>query len=327
MRRESDLAEAVHALSLRPSCPLVRVGCSGTRGHPEGLWETILTGVEIVVATESGADGLAGRRVDTLAADDGCVWAIVEGQEVWRRESDGWERIAGWDGPRLTCLHPRRSGLMLGSAEAHLLHLSDGVVEQDDAFEEAPGRSSWYTPWGGPADTRSIASEDGTTFVNVHVGGVMKSDGGSSWVPLVDIDVDVHQVATAPDGSVLLATGSSGFGRSTDQGSTWRWDSTGLHSSYCRAVAVTGDHVLLSASTGPHGGSGALYRRRLGSEDRWERVSEMVQGNIDTHCLVTVGRSAAFVTEDGVLWASQDEGASWAVMGDKHRQPRSVALV
>jgi hypothetical protein len=194
------------------------------------------------------------------------------------------------------------------------------------SFDDAPGRARWHTPWGGPPDTRSIAGRDDAVLVNVHVGGVVRSDDGETWHPLVDIDVDVHQVVVAPDASVLVATGAAGFGRSTDGGATWRWDHGGLHGSYCRAVAMAGEFVLLSASTGPGHTRGAVYRRGLGQAGSWERVTELVDGNVDTFWLDASPDLAAFVTDDGSLWTSADDGATWERATGPSARPRAVLV-
>src|SRR5439155_14383623 len=157
------------------------------------------------------------------------------------------------------------------------------------------------------------ATADGEVLVNIHVGGVaLAADGlDEQWRALVDIDVDVHQVVVAPDGSFLVATGAAGFGRSTDGGAHWSWDTDGLHGGYCRAIAVAGDHVLLTASPGPHGQiEGAVHRRPLGATGEWERVSDFVDGNIDTFWLAADEDEAAFATEDGRVFVSTDAGTT-----------------
>jgi hypothetical protein len=285
-------------------------------------------GVSVLIGTESGLEGvgaLDGRAVGPLAVDGAERWAIVDDREVWRGNGT-WSCVSTWNGPPLTCLQLTGAGLLVGTRQGHLLRLAGDHLEVDASFDTQAGRDSWYTPWGAPADTRSIAALGDTVFVNAHVGGIVSREGDGPWRPLVDIHVDVHQVAAAPDGSLLAATGSAGFGRSTDRGSTWSWDHDGLHGSYCRAVAVAGDQVLLTASTGPHHTRGAVYRRPLGGEHQWQGVSEPVNGNIDTFWLAAAGDEAAFVTEDGTAWRSDDCGASWSRAG-RYRLPRGLVIV
>lgn len=294
--------------------------------------------MNVLLATDDGVvglPGLEGHRVDALAVADDAVWAVVDKREVWRHQRDtGWWKAATAtlpDASELTCIAADGSGsgagVLVGTAGAHLARLRgpvdlvDGQLQLDEDFDALEERAAWCTPWGGPPDTRSIAVDRvaGATLVNIHVGGVARQADGGAWRALVDIDVDVHQIVVAPDGSYLVATGAAGFGRSTDGGTTWRWDADGMHGSYCRAVTVTGDgeHVLVSASTGPFGGpaAGAIYRRPLASTGDWERVTPMVDGNVDTGWLAGEregdGKTAVFVTEAGDVFTSADAGATW----------------
>lgn len=284
--------------------------------------------MQALVATSEGTQGIKGRDVNGLAVDGGGqVWAIVEAREVWQRSAGGeWSAVALWEGPDLTCLSAGSPQLLVGTVGAHVLHLVDRQLVIDEGFDEMPERKTWYTPWGAPPDTRSVASAGDLGLVNIHVGGVARQEGPGPWRALVDIDVDVHQIVIAPDGSFLVATGAAGFGRSADGGQTWRWDHAGLHGSYCRAVAVAGDHVLLSASTGPFRTQGAIYRRTLGDEGPWRRVTDLVKGNIDSFWLAAADDEAAWVSEDGDLWQSGDAGQTWERADQVAGSPRAVIM-
>src|SRR5262249_13225673 len=158
------------------------------------------------------------------------------------------------DGPAGTCLAPIPGALLIGTEQAHLRRLANGKLTPVESFETVEGRAEWYTPWGDPADVRSIAlGRDGTIYVNVHVGGVVRSrDGGASWTPTVDIETDVHQVLAHPTRpNVVLFAAYEGFGVSRDGGDSWEILAEGMHAHYCRAVTVSGETVLVSASTGP----------------------------------------------------------------------------
>src|SRR6185503_5593723 len=85
--------------------------------------------------------------------------------------------------------------------------------------------------------------------------------GSDVWSPTIDVDDDVHQVAVA-DGLVLAAC-AGGLAASSDHGDTWTMRTDGLETRYSRAVAVCGDHALVSASNGPRGGHAAVYRGAL----------------------------------------------------------------
>lgn len=156
-----------------------------------------------------------------------------------------------------------------------------------EAFDRAPTKDQWYTPWGGPPEVRSwsVARDTGALYVNVHVGGILRStDGGQSWDPTLDLDHDVHEVVAIGGGVVLAACGDGGLAVSGDGGSTWRFVVEGLRATYCRAVAVSddGSTVLLSASRGPGGQESAVYRRPLDAADDvpFELVAEF-DGNVD----------------------------------------------
>ncbi|MBI2216338.1 MAG: hypothetical protein HYU51_03480 [Candidatus Rokubacteria bacterium] len=190
-----------------------------------------------------------------------------------------------------------------------------------DSFEAVEGRDAWYTPWGDPADVRSITvAGDGTIFVNVHVGGVVRSrDDGRSWRPTVDIESDVHQVLAHPTrAEIVLVAAAAGFGISRDRGDSWDFVTAGLHAHYARAVAVSDETVLLSASTGPGGRRAAIYRKLLDAESGFERcrdgLPEWFGDNIDTACLVATGPLVVCGTGDGRVFRSPDSGQRWEVV-------------
>jgi hypothetical protein len=272
--------------------------------------------VSLLVGTAAGLhrvdDGnteLEGRHVNAIAGD----LALVEGRKVWRAGDWVGEPI---DGPPATCVLPYDGGALVGTTEGHLVRLPAG--ERVASFDEAPGRDAWYTPWGAPADVRTMAADaDGTLYVNVHVGGIVRSVDGEMWEPTVDIDLDVHQVVVADDGTVLAAT-AQGLAVSTDRGDSWTVVDDGLPATYARAVAVAGDTVLMSASTGPDGGRAAVYRRPLHGGGPFRRTSiglpGTFPGNVDTFCLVADGALAALGTFAGRVYLSDDAGASWATV-------------
>jgi hypothetical protein len=252
----------------------------------------------------------------TIAPDREELWALLDGSEVWHASDiDRWTHLVELDHHRGTCIAATADDVFVGSSEARLFRVAAQGLEPVGSFDEARGRSSWYTPWGGPPDTRSIAEWDEAVYVNVHVGGILRTkDRGETWTPTIDIDADVHQVTTA-EGFVLAAC-ARGLAVSADRGSTWTFRSDGLDAPYSRAIAVCGDAVLLSASNGPRGGRSAIYRGDL-SDGTLERcrtgLSESFNDNIDSYCLDAPpeGPLAAFGTSDGRVFASEDAGTSW----------------
>ena len=288
--------------------PRIRVG---TR---EGLWE--LDGDRVF-----SVEALAGKSLTALAGDGARDWAIVDGRTLWEGADSVWRRRATIEGHAATCLATTPDGLLIGTAQAHLVRLTDGEPVSVEPFEMIDGRAAWYTPWGDPADVRSISvALDGAIFVNVHVGGVVRSrDGGRSWAPTVDIESDVHQVLAHPSrAEVVLAAAADGFGVSRDGGASWRFITEGMHAHYLRAVAADNETVLVSASTGPGGRRAALYRARLDGEAAFERCADGLPtwfgDNVDTGCLAASGSLVACGTEDGRVFRSLDGGQAWALV-------------
>ena len=233
-------------------------------------------------------------------------------------------------GLQAKCIADTRAGVIVGTSRARLCRIAGKGVERVDSFERAPGRKEWFTPWGGPPDTRSLTEDGDTVYVNVHVGGVLRSqDHGKTWQPTIEIEGDVHQVTTG-HGNVYAA-GAGGLSISGDKGATWSMSDEGLHASYCRAVAVCGDTILLTASTGPRGGRSAVYRGPIDGSS-FERCDGGLPGwfghNIDTYCLDAKpdGSLAAFGSEDGRLFTSTDKGRSWSQLAKGLPEIRRVLV-
>ncbi len=272
--------------------------------------------LELDSAGQSGDVEHGGRKVTGLARTGADYWTILDGREIWRTTDDGWSHVTTLDPYRGDCMADTDiAGVLVGTSEAHLYRVEKNAAEPVSAFDQVDGRSEWYTPWGGPPASRSISEDDDAVFVNVHVGGIVRSmDGGATWEPTIDIDSDVHKV-WAGWGRVFGAC-AWGLAESTDAGKTWTMRSDGLHAKYCRGVAVCGETVLVSASNGPSGGRAAVYRGSLagGPLERCRNgLPEWFGGNIDSYCLDAASDLgvAVFGTEDGRVFVSTDEGATW----------------
>lgn len=276
-----------------------------------------------VVGTAEGLVGnegelwLAGREITALAWDGHGWLVLVDGRDVMRVHGDEVETLGATGDELGRCVLPVGDRVLLGTARARLALLRDGAVTMLRSFDEAEGRDGWYTPWGGPPETRSLsAAADGVLFANVHVGGILRAEVPEGvWSPTIDIDADVHQVLADPaDASHVVAATARGLAETRDAGDTWRFTTEGLHASYARAVALDGDRLFLSASTGPRGGRAAVYRREPGV-DVFERCAgtlpEWFPGNIDSHCLAAGGGTVVFGTEDGRGSVSEDGGGTW----------------
>jgi hypothetical protein len=265
---------------------------------------------------------LDGRPITALATESGALWAIVDGEELWHRTHAGrWKLIASASPWRALCVLPSARGTYVGTAEAHLLRLADDRLVRVDAFDAVPGRDAWFTPWGGPPDTRSLAAGgNGDIYVNVHVGGVVRSrDAGRTWEPTLDIDSDVHQVLTTERvPRLVLAASAVGLGISRNGGDSWHFATAGLHALYQRAVAVVPDAVLVSTARSERGQQSAVYRRSMSGRGPFRKCERGLPtwfpSNINTGCLVASGETAAIGSPDGVLYMSDDAGESWRLV-------------
>lgn len=168
-----------------------------------------------------------------------------------------------------------------------------------ESFEHAPTKDEWYTPWGGPPEVRSLSvSPEGVVYVNVHVGGILRSrDDCRTWEATIDLHTDVHEVLALAGGRVLAACGDGGLASSRDFGDSWTMLTAGLRPGvvYCRAVAadVEGQWIYVSASRGPGGEDSGIWRRPLEDDSApFECVVDGLAGNVDTGTLVV---------EDGVV--------------------------
>ena len=280
-----------------------------------------------------GSVKLAGREVGTLAKDASGWWAVVSGAEVWRTDGENdWALMASMETFRANCLLPTPNGLFVGTSESHLFSLRDGKLRQVDSFEETEGRETWHTPWGGPPDVRSMSADpNGVLYANVHVGRVLKSrDGGKSWEPTIEVNADVHHVLFDAGSNQLLAATARGLAVSADEGETWRFDVDGLHGRYLRSVAVAGETVLVTASTGPFTERAAVYRRPVGGDGTFERCAsglpEWFASNIDTYWLAASDSLAALGTSAGDVFVSTDEGRTWSASADGLPPIRCVAI-
>lgn len=274
--------------------------------------------MDVLVGTAAGlVDAGSGHPVAFEGQDVRAVagdWVLLGGRQLCTRDGAAGPSL---DAPEIRCLDTRPGEEpLVGTAEAHLYRMGS-EPSRVHAFDLAEGRGEWYTPWGGPPDVRSVCtSPSGAVLVNVHVGGILRSqDQGANWLATIDLHHDVHQVL-ALDGGRAVAACAHGLATSQDDGVTWALHDQGLHATYSRAVAVAGDTVLLSTSNGPGGDGAAVYRRPLDGDGGFERcrtgLPEQIQGNVDTSWLVgSDDGSAAFATRSGELYVSADQGLTW----------------
>jgi acyl-coenzyme A thioesterase PaaI-like protein len=285
-----------------------------------------------------GSTVLAGHRIDGLARGDGSWWVLSDGETVWNIPDGGTpSRVAGIDDTTINCLLSRRDDVLLGATAAQLFHIPAAAEPGadptlDESFEQAPGRSDWYTPWGGPPDVRSLAEDaDGSVYLNVHVGGILRyREDDPIWRDTMDINADVHEVIAHPEApNTALAATARGLAISRDGAANWGFHTDGLHARYCRAVAVSGDRVYVSASRSNRGEIAAVYRTDLtGSHlERCESgLPEWFSTNINTGCLQAAGDLVLIGDADGTVYRSNDAGKQWVVAAEGLPSVRCVGL-
>lgn len=277
--------------------------------------------MSLLVGTTSGAflvdDGadevIGGTRINHVARFEGSWWAVDGKGRIHR---DGEVVATMPTGVAALCIQPSHDSTWIGADEARLFALDRTGLAEDEFFADAPGRESWYTPWGDPADVRSMTLDaDHTLYINVHVGGILRYDN-TGIASTLDISADVHQVVAHPSKkSAVFAACARGLAFSHN-GHDFDIRSDGLHAPYCRAVAVMEDRLLLTASTGPNTRQGRLYMGEL-----WEGgftpvtagLPEWFEDNVNTHCLSADGTTVHLGFGDTV-WRSDDSGETWEVV-------------
>jgi hypothetical protein len=270
--------------------------------------------------TERGSEReLAAQPVTGLSGAGGDWWALAGERRLLRGDGHTWHEVQTVDGPAATCVGVTSAGTLVGTAEGHLWRFDGDRLRIVDGFENAASRDDWYTPWGGPADVRSLCESDDGIFVNVHVGGILRSsDGGTSWRPTIDIHADVHQVIAGGRRGQLLAATARGLGVSDDAGATWRFHTAGLPATYLRAVAVSGGSILVTASSGPGGSRSGVHRTSLDADRPFQQCDGGLPAdfgkNIDTHCLAASGERVAIGAPQGTVHWSPDGGGTWDVL-------------
>jgi hypothetical protein len=280
----------------------------------------------VIVGTRAGLYGLGdlegeewgGHSITWLQRGGDAWWAIVDGRRVFRYQpgSKG-EAVIEMTGLRANCLLPTDSSLLVGAEEAALFEYDGEQTVRRKDFDDAPGRDSWFTPWGGPPDVRSMGRDlDGSIYLNVHVGGVLVyRDSDPVWRDTMDIHADVHQVVAHPArAGVAVVASARGLGVTIDGAGTWSFLSKGMHGDYCRAVAVTGETVFLSAALGSQGRDAAVYRTDLtgSSFDKLTAgLPPWFSTNVNTGCLDAMGDTVAIGDADGTVYLSRDAGATF----------------
>ncbi len=267
---------------------------------------------------------IEGTRINHMARSGESWWAADGKGRIYR---DGSQVGSMPEGAIPLCIQPTPETVWIGANEARLFGMEHDMIDEDEFFADAPGRSDWHTPWGGPPDVRSMTLDaDHTLYINIHVGGILRYDN-TGLVPTLDLSADVHEVAAHPSikGAVFAAT-AHGLAH-TRNGHDFDFRTGGLHANYCRAVAVLDDRVILSASTGPSTSRGRLYRSDLWSgsfEPIHNGLPEWFDENLNTHCIV-VHDGHLFAGIGDTVWTSNDQGDTWETVASELRKVTCLA--
>ena len=272
---------------------------------------------------------LAKRPVRGLSHDQsGGFYAAVDKRYLFHRTPSGdWTRLAASD-TSLSVTFAIDGKVYAGTDDARVLRLNEqGKFERIDTFDSIEGRETWFAGTaiidgkevGPPLGIRSMSgAPNGRLFANVHVGGIPKSDdGGATWTPSIDAELDAHEVRVSPyDNNIIAAATAVGLCMSWDAGNSWSVQTEGLHAPYCSAVAITADHIFVAASESHFSQDGAIYRRSTTpSKSRLEKLDaglpNELGGIVDTACIATNGDHMALIYTNGAVYTSIDSGHNW----------------
>ncbi len=279
-------------------------------------------GCRVFTESGEGPTELAGRAVGALAAEgEASCLAIVDGQELWRRDPGGAWVLVAPTGIFLQSVASIDGQIYAGGMdEPALLRVEPaGKVERLTSFEATPGRAEWFAG-GPPLGVRSLAgtADNSVILAAVHVGGIPRSvDGARSWRPTIPVLLDVHEVrAHARLPRLVAAAASAGLCVSPDGGETWAVHAgPGPEVAVSLALAVLEDEVLFSLQDGPFAARSQVWRWRIGTDDRLEPVGdglpEWLEGKVDTCQLAAGANRAALVDGGGNLWLSKTGSSGW----------------
>ena len=293
---------------------------------------------------------LAGIHVSNLVEDrvTGRLFAGTHGQGIHASDDGGrtWQRKDhGVAHPNIYSMSAVRGDdgarVYAGTEPAHLFVSRD----HGDTWHELPSLRAVPTvdTWMFPAPphvahvkhiTFDPRAAD-TIYASIEVGGALKStDGGQTWRQLQGFFEDVHRmVVTAARPDAVFMGNGIGIYRSADAGETWtQLTDTTARIAYPDAVIVhprTPDTVFIAGAIcgpGDWGRTKTADARVARSRDggaHWEYLEgglpAHIHGNIEGFALnVWPGGSALFAgTTDGDVFASEDEGDTWATIAER----------
>ena len=271
----------------------------------------IATAHGIRLPSGGNLDSLAGASITSIHADGEDVWALVARRDLHRIGGANSELVARLPDASGAVVGSHRGVVWVGGRHARLWRLDGRELIESTSFQDAPTHDQWHTPWGGPPDVFSIASDAEHLYVSVHVGGILRTTDGVAWTPTIELHDDVHQVAVGDDGTVWAATGMRGLAESRDQGATWRYHTNGLHARYALAVAALSDGALVAVSSGHAAKDGGVYRFDGQLITRCHGLPDDLGGAVGPRQLAAYGERAVIALPNGDLYVSEDGGRDW----------------
>jgi hypothetical protein len=283
----------------------------------------------VLVATSAGCRVFSTDRDRRVELPGRCVWAIahdlggaclaiVDGDEIWRRDAGGEWSLVAVTGLTLASIASVNGKIFAGSMEeAVMISInSSNEVERLIGFDNVPGRSEWFGH-GPPLHVRAVtvSADRGAIMAAVHVGGIPRStDGGKTWAPTIPLEYDVHEVRAHPSSPIVAAAAAVGLCVSEDDGRTWKVIADRLEVTDSLAVAVLPDEVLFSIQDGPFADRSQIWRWQIKGQ-HIEQVRQglpvWLKGKVDTGHIAASNGQAAIVDKGGDLWLSKVGSTGW----------------
>jgi hypothetical protein len=268
----------------------------------------------------------ADASITSVHADGQSLWLLVDRQHLHRVVGPMTDHVASLDEPSGGCVLTHRDNVWIGGRRARLWRLDGSTLAEVESFQHAPTHDEWHTPWGGPPDIFSMASDGTHLYVSVHVGGILRTLDGTSWTPTIDLHDDVHQVAVGADGTVWAATGMRGLAQSDDQGATWRAHTNGLHARYALAVAAVKNGALIAVSSGHAARDGVVHHFDGERFIRCAGLPSDLRGAVGPRQLASAGDQAVVALPNGDVYASQNGGREWSFFAQGLGSVSEIAL-
>ena len=272
-------------------------------------------------------DSLPGGSITSIHPDGDDLWALVGRRDLHRIHQGATELVARLDQPSGGVIGIHGGTVWVGGQDARVWRLDGDALVEATSFQAAPTHAEWHTPWGGPPDVFTFASDGTRLYVSVHVGGILRTTDGTEWAPTIDLHDDVHQVAVGADGTVWAATGMRGLAESRDHGATWRYHTRGLHATYALAVAPLPHGALVAVSSGHAAKDGGVYRFDGERMTRSEDLPSDLGGAVGPRHLATSGERGAVALPNGDVYVSDDAGVTWARAAEGLRPVRDVVFL